>query len=108
MNLSKLIIHKSAITNHLLDSDFACSPKWILDMFDGYYDPCPQQPTVNGLSVFWGCRNYCNPPYSEKELWIQKAIQEQQNNKLTVMLLPNATDIVWFSNLVVPNAEIFF
>ena len=81
--MRKLERHKNAITEHLADNDFAQSPKWLIDMFDGYFDPCPKQPTVNGLEISWKRRNYVNPPYTEKELWINKAISEMDKGNLT-------------------------
>ena len=51
---------------------------------------------------------WCNPPYSETGLWVQKAVQEQENGVTTVMLVPASTDVAWFHDLALPNAEIRF
>lgn len=42
------------------------TPSWILDMFFGWYDPCPlaTMPTTDGLKVDWEDNTYVNPPYS--------------------------------------------
>lgn len=93
---------------HLIESDFARSPQWILDMFDDYHDVCPSNPLFDGLTTNWLAKNYCNPPYSEKEKWIRKAIEQMKKGKLTVMLLPMSPDTTWYINLVVPNAEILY
>lgn len=74
------------------------------------HDPCPLNPeglrTVDGLGD-WGTSNYVNPPYSDKEPWIRKAIEEQRKGHLTVMLLPVDTSTAWFHDLILPNcAEI--
>jgi hypothetical protein len=70
------------------------------------FDPCPPNPTFDGLSIEWGKRNYVNCPWSDKEPWILKAIEEQKKGKLTVMWLPVGTDTHWFTKLILPNAVI--
>lgn len=89
-------------------NDSSPSPKWLLDMFHNYFDPCPlnDSPKFDGLSIPWKKYNYVNPPYSKKVPWIKKAIEEQKKGNLTVMLLPYVPDAVWYFDLVVPNAEI--
>ena len=73
------------------------------------HDPCPLNPeglrSTDGLGD-WGQSNFCNPPYSNKEPWIRKAIEEQAKGKLTVMLLPVDTSTAWFHDLILPHAEI--
>lgn len=78
--------------------------------FDFDFDPCPINPAIgmrerDGLGS-WGKRNFVNPPYSEKTVWIKKAVEEQQKGKLSVLLLPVDTSTVWFHDLVLPNAEL--
>jgi len=75
-------------------------------LFEDFFDPCPTNPLTDGLLTYWKKRNYCNPPYSEKIPWIKKAIDEQKKGNTTVMLLPAATDAIWYHDLVVPNAII--
>ena|SRR3990167_5852276 len=89
-------------------SDSSPSPQWILDLFQGFFDPCPlnETPKFDGLIIDWHRFNYVNPPYSNKLPWIKKAIEEQKKGKTTVMLLPYVPDAVWYFDLVVPNAEI--
>ena len=89
-------------------NDSSPSPKWILDMFHDYFDPCPLAdiPKFNGLEIPWKKYNYVNPPYSKKKPWILKAIEEQKKGNTTVMLLPYDPSTVWYFDLVVPNAEI--
>lgn len=89
------------------------TPRELYDMLDRQFhfdhDPCPINP--DGLRKFdglgkWGKRNFVNPPYSKKPVWIKKAIEEQQKGNLTVMLLPVDSSTRWFHELVLPNAEI--
>ncbi len=50
-------------TYELLDKEFA---------FD--FDPCPPDPSFDGLSIEWGQRNFVNPPYGrEIGKWTKKA-----------------------------------
>jgi len=46
-----------------------------------------------------------NPPYSDKEPWIKKAIEQKRKGKLTVMLLPVDTSTSWFHDLILPHAD---
>lgn len=85
-------------------SDLAPSPKWLLDLFIHFFDPCPANHSYDGLKMNWTKHNYCNPPYSDKIPWIKKAIEEQKKGNMTVMLLPAATDAAWYHDLVLPNA----
>lgn len=90
------------------------TPKSLYDSLDAEFhfdfDPCPINPIVgmrdrDGLGS-WKQRNYVNPPYSEKAVWINKAVEEQKKGKLSVLLLPVDTSTAWFHDLVLPNAEI--
>ena len=87
-------------------SDSSPSPEWLLDLFKGFFDPCPLNPTVDGLAVDWKPYNYVNPPYSNKVPWIKKAIEEMHLGNTTVMLLPHVPEMAWYVDLIVPNAEI--
>jgi len=93
-------------------NDFLQTPGYLyrqLDrMFHFEFDPCPVKPKFDGLDISWTERNYANPPYSQKELWIQKAVNESQFGHDTVMLLPVDTSTSWFLDLVVPNAKIIW
>lgn len=87
-------------------NDVSPSPKWLLGLFNGYFDPCPINPVFDGLHISWKRFNYVNPPYSNKRPWIEKAIIEMKNGNTTVMLLPHDSSAAWYHDLVVPNAEI--
>jgi len=57
----------------------------------------------NGLTRPWSSREsgfctyaWCNPPYQNIIAWLNKAIQETENNVHTTMLLPASTDTKWF------------
>ena len=58
-------------------SDRWRSPQWIIDMFQGYYDPCPIDYKIDAFSYDWcedNSRVYVNPPYSNPTPWVEKAI----------------------------------
>ncbi len=71
------------------------------------FDPCPINPTFNGLEIDWKERNYINPPYSRvlKERFILKALDESKTGKLCVLLLPVSTSTKIFHNVIKPNAK---
>jgi len=60
------------------------------------FDPCPTDPTFNGLHIAWKERNFVNPPYSEVARWVQKGFNESLKGKLVVFLVAARTDTQWF------------
>ncbi len=89
------------------------TPKETYDLLDREFhfdfDPCPQNPTFNGLEIEWGQRNFVNPPYGrEIGKWVRKAYQESQISKLVVMLIPSRTDTLWWHDYVMQASEIRF
>lgn len=72
------------------------------------FDPCPYpMPDWDGIEVEWGNSNFVNPPYSETERWIRKALLERRYmDRNSVMLLRLDASTKWFRDLILPNAEI--
>jgi phage N-6-adenine-methyltransferase len=71
------------------------------------FDPCPYpRSNFDGLKIDWGSCNFVNPPYSETEKWVKKAVEEHKKGKTVIMLLRLDASTKWFRNLVLPNAEI--
>lgn len=88
-------------------NDKSPSPKWLLDIFNvGYFDPCPENPQFDGLTIPWTKLNYVNPPFNKKVPWIDKALEEQALGNTTVMLLPHDTRAVWYADKILPNCEV--
>jgi phage N-6-adenine-methyltransferase len=55
----------------------------------------------DGLSKSWadesgGGAVWCNPPYSDVEAWVAKALAESLRGVTVVLLLPSRTDTRWF------------
>lgn len=68
---------------------------------DHDFDPCPYpMPLWDGLVIPWHGRVFCNPPYSEIDKWITKAINERDNCDSITMLLPAWTDRKWFQRIL--------
>ena len=87
------------------------SPKWLSSLFEGFYDPCPLNGegmrSTDGLGD-WKDKNFVNPPYSEKDKWIDKAIEEHKKGKTVILLLPCDPSTKWFMKLIGARAHIFF
>jgi site-specific DNA-methyltransferase (adenine-specific) len=73
------------------------------------FDPCPTNPTFDGLNVSWGVVSFCNPPYGrELPKWIEKGFNEYQQGKTVVFLIPSRTDTRWWHNYCMRAQEIRF
>jgi len=92
-------------------SDNYITPKWLYQELDKEFhfdmDVCTNSDNPlgtkyfitgneNGLNMPWLKWNYCNPPYSEIDLWCERAHYEWLEGKNTVMLLPSRTGTKWF------------
>lgn len=65
---------------------------------------------VNGLTMPWSGRVWCNPPYQKLIQWVKKAFDETQagNCEIAVLLLPAHTSTEWFHDYVLPHAELYW
>lgn len=72
--------------------------------FDFDFDPCPLNPTFDGLEVGWKKCNFINPPYSNIVEFLKKGHEEinNGNTKVLVYLIPVRTDTKWFHTYVYP------
>ncbi len=68
------------------------------------FDPCPLNPTFDGLETDWKKRNFVNPPYSNIVAFLKKGHQELDNGnaELLVYLIPVRTDTQWFHTYIYP------
>lgn len=70
-------------------SDQFPTDAWLYAVFDNWFDPCPlnSNPEIDGLTVDWADKTYCNPPYSDPLPWVLKGIEEHKKGKTIVFLL---------------------
>ena len=78
--------------------------------FNFNFDPCPINPTEDGLNIAWGTRCFVNPPYSKVKEFLKKATEEIQkgNTEVAVFLTFANTDTKWFHNYLYGKAELRF
>lgn len=89
------------------------TPKDVYDKlnaeFNFDFDPCPHNPTFDGLSTEWGGSNFVNPPYgNEIPKWIKKGYEEHQKGKTVVFLIPSRTDTRWWHDYIMKASQIRF
>jgi site-specific DNA-methyltransferase (adenine-specific) len=80
----------------VLDQEFA---------FD--YDPCPLDCKEDRLqeSHPWGKSNYVNPPFSDIESWMARAVKEVEKGNRSVFLVPARTNANYWFEYVWPKAS---
>ena len=81
------------------------TPNWIKEHFKNHFDPCPEKPIFDGLSIDWSSPAFVNPPYSKPILWIKKAIEQQKKGVDIVMLLRVDVSTEWYKLLVEADAH---
>ena len=81
----------------------------ILDREFGFdFDPCPTNPSFDGLNVEWGNCNFINPPYNGIKDWLEKGFGEWKKGKTCVFLIPSRTDTRYWHDFVMLATEIRF
>ena len=87
-----------------MSTDFWNSPKWILDMFSTYHDPCPENHKIDAFSYDW-CEYhdqvFVNPPYSNPKRWVKYAINQHKiyPNSTIVLLMRHDSSTEWYRML---------
>lgn len=92
----------------LLPNDCLRTPKYITDSLGEFdLDPCAGEYTTigkvnlwdgrgeNGLMEKWKGFVWCNPPFSQKEIWAEKMIQHRNG----ILILPERGSAPWFGPL---------
>ena len=91
-------------------SDDYKSDKWILEMFKGWFDPCPLKGIETGpcgLSIAWPHRTFVNPPYSNPYPWVEWGIeQHHQKGIMIAFLLKHDSSTQWYKLLHEAGARI--
>ena len=92
----------------LKKNDILQTPEWVhksLGLFD--LDPCAGEKTKiattnwwdgrgeNGLKIDWDGFVWCNPPFSQKELWAERMIEHGNG----ILILPERGSAPWFGPL---------
>jgi hypothetical protein len=72
------------------------------------FDPCPTNPTFDGLSIEWKKSNFVNPPYSQIKAWLKKGWEEFEKGNLSVFLIPSRTDTFYWHTYCMQATEIRF
>lgn len=90
------------------------TPKKVLEElrkeFGLMYDPCPTNPTFDGLTTKWVSPAFVNPPYGKEIVkWCKKAYEENKKRDCQViMLVPSRTDTRWWHDYIMEADEIRF
>ncbi len=81
-------------------SDDYETDEWLMEVFHGWFDPCPLVPedelVSNGLYIDWKDFTFVNPPYSNPLPWVEKAIIESSKGRKIVMLLKHDSSTRWY------------
>lgn len=66
------------------------------------FDPCPMNHTFDGLKISWAGNIYCNPPYYNCKLWVDKGLQELEkgNAKSIIYLVKLDPTTAWYQKLI--------
>ena len=76
------------------------------------FDPCPNNPTFDGLSIEWPSQDaiYVNPPYTRGQIkkWVEKCHKEWKKGKTVIMLIPSYTDTAYFHDFIYGQARLEF
>jgi hypothetical protein len=87
------------------------TPYWVYDVIREYFnatwfDPCPVNPTFDGLEIPWEAFNYVNPPYNNISPFIEKAITETKRGNVSLFLVPLRMDSAWMVQHIWGHYEI--
>ena len=87
------------------------TPKALYDNLDQEFhfdfDPCPTNPTFDGLKIDWGKSNYANPPYGREIIkWMEKGYYEFLKGKNVIFLIASRTDTQWWHQYVMRANEV--
>lgn len=86
----------------------------IKNEFGEYFDPCPVNPTQDGLEIDWPTDQavYVNPPYTRGHIskWVEKCSEQHQRGCNIILLIPAYVDTAYFHDYIYqkPDIEIRF
>lgn len=105
---STLSEDKKSLIVGTVKSDLWETPKWLLRHYKNHFDPCPPNPIADGRLIEWKSPSFVNPPYSNAETWVDKAIMEQRKGIDVVMLLKVDPSTGWYRKLIEAKAHIAY
>lgn len=111
--LKVIKVKQRTIKNGIKNDDWE-TPQYILDYikkeYGKFFDPCPINPTFDGLKLKWKKVNFINPPYNikDKTSFIKKAVFEASQNKICILLIPVVTETKIFIELWNYAHKIYF
>lgn len=82
--------------------DFYQTPGYILDAVKNFYggeffDPCPVNPTFDGLSTVWQPNSFINPPFSDYKSWVTHGLKQSTPQ---LWICNHNHDTAWFRLLL--------
>jgi hypothetical protein len=99
-----------------MKNDNLRTPDYITSALGGFdLDPCAGEFTKIGIVNWWngrgedGLKNdwfgsvYCNPPFSQKKIWIEKMVQHHNG----ILILPERGSAPWFGPLAKAAGKYF-
>jgi phage N-6-adenine-methyltransferase len=104
-------------------SDEWATPNWFYDLIEAELGPIDRDVCgtaknakckvfytreMDGLKQEWRGVCWCNPPYSEVALWLEKAYQSSLAGATVVCLIPARTDTIYWHRFVTKAYEIRF
>ena len=87
-------------------NDAVSTPRCFYNDLDAHFafdfDPAPRGGTVDGLApeTAWGESNFINPPFSDIEPWLKRAVE---SGKQCVFVLPLRSNSRYWRRYVYPN-----
>lgn len=111
---------QTAFGNTTSSSDRATPESLKAALYEKYgltHDPCPlggyelmlEDKIPDGLTTPWHARNFVNPPFKETVKWVRKAIDELDEGRFSVLLIPARTNTKYWHSLIATRAsEIYF
>jgi phage N-6-adenine-methyltransferase len=103
--------------NNTKEKDVWQTPPEIINMVEPIHvDPCAAPDTSHGiinytkeddgLSKEWSGRVFVNPPFSQKEKWFKKVINQRDNTSVIFVVTPDSTDTKsWWHNYIAEYAD---
>lgn len=77
----------------------------LFTLFPFDFDPCPSNPTFDGLFIDWGRCNFVNPPFNHTLSWVIKALLEQLKGNTSVLLIPLKPSVHYFKYIISPKLD---